>query len=44
MDKQQGPTEQHSELYPTSYDKPQCKGIWKEYIYIYVTESLCSYE
>ena len=47
VDKQQGPTEQHRELYSISYDKQGMeKNIKMEiyiyiYIYIYKTESLC---
>ena len=37
MDKQQGPTVQHRELYSVSYNKP----YGKEYEYICITESLC---
>ena len=39
MDKQQGPTVYHRELYSGSCDKPEWKKIWKS-IYI-LTESLC---
>ena len=39
MDKQQGPTVQHRELYSISCDKPYGKVYEKEYICI--TESFC---
>ena len=42
MDKQQGPTVEHRELYTMSCDKPSWKRILKkECIYISITESLC---
>ena len=41
MDKQQGPTVQHRELYSIFCDKPDGKEYVKEYIYICITESLC---
>ena len=34
MDKQQGPTIQHGELYSTSYDKSNEKEYEEEYIYV----------
>ena len=37
MDKQQGPTVQHRELYSISYNTPQWKRLWKRrYIYTYL--------
>ena len=39
MDKQQGPTLEHRELYSVSCDKPNGNEYEKEYICI--TESLC---
>ena len=38
MDKQQGLTVEHKELYSISYDKPKWKRIFKN---IYIYESLC---
>ena len=35
MDKQQGPTVEHSELYSIFCDKPQWKRMWRQ-IYAYV--------
>lgn len=37
MDKQRGPTVQHRELYPGSYDKP----LWKEYANEYIHIQIC---
>ena len=42
MNKQYGPTVQDRELYPISWGKTWCKTVWeKEYIYIFMTQSLC---
>ena len=41
VDKQQGPTEQHRELYSISYDKQGMEKNIKMEIYIYITESVC---
>ena len=41
MDKKQGPTVQHRELYSISWDKPQWKDKKRMYVCVYKTESLC---
>ena len=47
MDRQEGPTVQHRELYSLSCDEPNGKEYEKECIYIctdtdiYISESLC---
>ena len=40
MNKQQGPSLQHRELYSVSYDKPEWKSILKKNVYIYTHLSL----
>ena len=36
MDKQQGPTVQHRELYSVFYDKPEWKRVFKKNVYIHI--------
>ena len=41
MDTPSGPTAEHRELYTIFYNNLQRKRIWKTYICVYLTESLC---
>ena len=43
MDKQQGPTAEHRELYSRSCDKPYGKEYKKEYVCICVNIYVCIY-
>ena len=36
LDKQQGPTVEHRELYPISYDNRNGKQYGKECVYVYI--------
>ena len=41
MDKQWGPTAQHRELYPISWDRAWWKIVSEKSVYVYMTGSLC---
>ena len=41
MDKQQGPTVQHGELYSTPWDKNTTEKNMKKNVYMCITRSLC---